>query len=66
MNVEQAMVEVCQRFCSVTGDAHDDACVVLRETLERVEARADRADARVDVDRRLVTTGALRAALGTS
>lgn len=36
MDVEQAILEVCQRFCSDTGDAHDDACVVLRDTLGRV------------------------------
>jgi hypothetical protein len=73
MDAEQAMVEVCQRFCSVTGDAHDDACVALSKALlcaERDEravlaglALADRADARADVNRRLVTTDALRAAL---
>lgn len=73
MNVDRALTEVCQRFCSTTGDAHDDACVALSKALlcaERDEravlsglALADRADARADVDRRLVTTDALRAAL---
>lgn len=66
MDVEQAILEVCQRFCSATGDAHDDACVALREAEARLQAvatLADRADARADADRRLVTTTALRAAL---
>lgn len=75
MNAEEALAEVHHHFCAKDG-THDDACVAFSEVLLRAESAeravwsglvlADRADARVDVGRRLITTAALRAALLTS
>lgn len=65
MTPEEALADVCRHFCAKDG-THDDACVAIRETLrqrEAVLALADRADSRRDVEHRLVTTIALRAAL---
>lgn len=31
MTHEQACAEVCRRFCSADGTAHDDVCVALAE-----------------------------------